>query len=99
MKMLFALIVAMAIFATSIFQAVNYLRYYETKITEDEIVIGRMTGFGSASTYAVDRRTGDEELISRGYVPFLTYRYVSIKYAKSCQCVTSVFREEHGEAY
>ncbi len=82
MKVLFARIVAMAIIPACIFQGTMYLTYDETKITEDEIVIGRVTGFAAATTYAVDRRTGDEKLISTDRVPFLTDRHVIIEYAE-----------------
>ncbi|MEK7612787.1 MAG: hypothetical protein AAB449_01410 [Patescibacteria group bacterium] len=101
MKDIFALIVSVAVaYLATVPYLVSYILYHQTEVTEHEIVIGRVTGFGTSITYAVDKRTGDEKLISRRYIPlFISSQYLSIDYSGSCRCVVSVFQNDANGTY
>lgn len=73
--------------------------YHETKVAENEIVIGRVTGFGTGTTYAIHRQTGDERLVVSTFIPMYHHKYVSIDYVRSCKCIMTMYRADGNDSY
>ena len=87
-------ICALAFFA--IMHAGAYILHHETKISDDEILIGRvgMNPF-NFSEYAVNLDTGEEEIYQFKF--FGNSRFID--YERDCQCITSVHVIDDYTAY
>jgi hypothetical protein len=86
------LVVGITIPAAMFGYAFPYMAYHQTTITDTEVVIGRVWGFGSRVTYAVDRQTGNEVVILTQHIPALPFGYTSVTYDKSCLCIMTLAR-------
>ena len=64
---------AVCVTATVLFvgYGVPYRSHHQTTITKEEVVIGRVAGWGAGMTYALDKLTGDELLRFHRYGPLI----------------------------
>ena len=84
---------AVVLFVTIVGYATPAFVHYQTKVTEHELVVGRVVGFGAAIIFARDRLTGDEVVRYQAWAPpFIQDEFVTVEYKSSCQCIDSVNR-------
>ncbi|MBI5003891.1 hypothetical protein HZC00_02255 [Candidatus Kaiserbacteria bacterium] len=73
-----------------------FMLNYETRITKDEIVIGRVDGFGQMTTYMRNFVSGDEKVRIMKFTLF-SHRYLSIESSGACHCLTSVYKDDRDD--